>query len=88
VCRAQPVEEEKENVDEMLMKMMQAGAFFWKHDFGRNKRSRKAVTLSKDGLSLKWQAVGANQQAIAGVGPDGSPKKRSNSFQRSTSSES
>ena len=30
----------------MLLDMMKAGGYFYKHDFGRNKRSRKELKLS------------------------------------------
>lgn len=71
--------------------MMKNGAFFYKHDFGRNKRSRKWVKINQDGLTLKWTSVGANQTAPSGGGDTdrGSPSKgvfRSSSFSRTTSS--
>jgi hypothetical protein len=59
-------------------------------DFGRNKRGRKHVKVSQDGLKLTWKTVGANE-----VVPDGSGSERrssalglvrSASFSRSTSS--
>ena len=71
-----------------VMEMMKAGAYFYKHDFGRQKRSRKQLKLSNDGLKLTWKSVGANE----GDGTDrgGSPSvrgvMRSASFSRSTSS--
>ena len=37
---------------------MKAGAYFYKHDYGRAKRGRKWLVLSSDGLSLKWKADG------------------------------
>jgi len=78
-------------VDPGLMEMMKQGTYFFKHDFGRNKRGRKHLKLSQDGLSLKWKAVGANE-VVAGDQSDrgGSPSARggflrSSSFSRTTS---
>jgi len=47
---------------------MNQGNYFYKHDFGRNKRSRKWLVLSTDGLSLRWRSVGANDVVSAGDG--------------------
>ena len=48
---------------------MVKGSIFYKHDFGRNKRSRKEVSLSKDGLKLSWKG-----KSSGGGGTDrGSP---------------
>ena len=75
------------------MELMRGGAFFWKHDFGRSKRTRKWMWLTKDGLTLKWKAVGKDDPPPpAGDGTDrGSPSSRgvfgrSTSFSRVTSS--
>ena len=69
--------------------MMKVGGYFYRHDFGRNKRGRKHLKLSPDGLSLKWKAVGANE--IVAESPGGSSARggvfRSSSFSRTTSSE-
>ena len=74
-------------VDTMLMDLMKQGGYFYKHDYGRNKRSRKELKLSSDGLKLTWKSVGANE----GAGTDrGSPSARgilrSASFSRGSSS--
>jgi len=73
-------------VDTMLMDLMKQGGYFYKHDYGRNKRSRKELKLSSDGLKLTWKSVGANE----GAGTDrGSPSARgilrSASFSRGSS---
>jgi hypothetical protein len=47
---------------------MKAGAYFYKHDYGRAKRGRKWVVLSNDGLSLKWRAVGNTEVVQSGDG--------------------
>ncbi|KAL1514997.1 hypothetical protein AB1Y20_004068 [Prymnesium parvum] len=49
------------DVDAHLQEMMNQGNYFFKHDFGRNKRSRKWLILSLDGLSLRWKSVGATE---------------------------
>merc|ERR1719421_2075785 len=72
------------------MDMMKSGGYFYKHDFGRSKRSRKHLRLSTDGLKLTWKSVGANE-VVPGTGGDtdrGSPSTRmirSSSFSRTTS---
>ena len=58
---------------------MKSGAYFYKHDFGRSKRSRKWLVLSTDGLSLRWRGVG--QQEVVAVG-DGSGTSRGGSSAR------
>jgi len=85
-----PDDENEVNAD--LMDLMRGGAFFWKHDFGRSKRTRKWMWLTKDGLTLKWKAVGKDDPPPpAGDGTDrGSPSSRgvfgrSTSFSRVTS---
>lgn len=68
---------------------MKGGAYFYKHDFGRNKRGRKHLKLSTDGLKITWKAVGANEVVADGGATDrSSPAKsiiRSASFSRTTS---
>lgn len=71
------------------MEMMTNGGHFFKHDFGRNKRSKKLVKLSKDGLKLTWTASSGGK---SGSGTDrDSPSKggggilRSASFGKTTS---
>ena len=80
----------QEEVDTTLLDMMKSGSYFWKHDFGRNKRSRKHMKLSPDGLTLKWKAVGANEVVAGTDSPGGSSARggvfRSSSFSRTTSS--
>lgn len=46
------------------------GAFFFKHDFHRNRRTRKWVALSPDGQMLRWKTAGASfvPPAFEGVG--------------------
>ena len=77
-------------VDTMLLEMMKDGAYFYKHDFGRNKRSRKHMKLSPDGVCLKWKAVGATE-VVPTEAPGASSARggvfRSSSFSRTTSSE-
>lgn len=87
--RSLPTATQAENeVDPAVLEMMKAGGYFYKHDFGRAKRSRKQLKLSSDGLKLTWKSVGANE----GDGTDrgGSPSvrgvMRSASFSRTTSS--
>lgn len=84
-CRSQ------EKVDAGLLEMMKSGSYFYKHDFGRNKRGRKFLKLSNDGLSLKWKSVGQNEVVAGSESERGSPSARgilrSASFSRSTSSE-
>lgn len=79
----------QDGVNPDLLEMMRSGSYFYKHDFGRNKRSRKHMKLSPDGLSLKWKAVGANE-TVAAESPGGSSARggvfRSSSFSRTTSS--
>ena len=70
---------------------MKAGSYFYKHDFGRSKRSRKHLKLSQDGLKLTWKSVGANEVVEGAVSErGGSPSSRgimrSASFSRTTSS--
>lgn len=66
---------------------MKSGSYFFKHDFGRNKRSRKHMKLSGDGLSLKWKAVGATETVAADTpGASSGGIFRSSSFSRTTSS--
>mmetsp|Transcript_35853 Transcript_35853/g.117981 ORF Transcript_35853/g.117981 Transcript_35853/m.117981 type:complete len:297 (-) Transcript_35853:58-948(-) len=45
-----------------------AGAYFYKHDYGRNKRGRKWLVLSNDGLQLKWRSVGPTEVVPPGDG--------------------
>jgi len=75
-------------VDTMLLEMMKDGAYFYKHDFGRNKRSRKHMKLSPDGVCLKWKAVGATE-VVPTEAPGASSARggvfRSSSFSRTTS---
>ena len=69
--------------------MMKEGSYFHKHDFGRNKRSRKHMKLSPDGLTLKWRAVGKDEVVVADSPGGGSSARgvfRSASFSRTTSS--
>jgi len=76
------------NVDEALLQMMKEGSYFHKHDFGRNKRSRKHMKLSPDGLTLKWRAVGKDEVVVADSPGGGSSARgvfRSASFSRTTS---
>ena len=63
-------------MDSALSEMMTQGNYFYKHDFGRNKRSRKWLVLSTDNLSLRWRSVGANE--VVGQG-DGSTSARGGS---------
>mmetsp|Transcript_68630 Transcript_68630/g.153140 ORF Transcript_68630/g.153140 Transcript_68630/m.153140 type:complete len:507 (-) Transcript_68630:883-2403(-) len=60
------------DVDATLQEMMNQGDYFYKHDFGRNKRSRKWLILSTDGLSLRWRSVGATEVVGAGDGSNSS----------------
>ena len=72
-------------VNDLILDMMKAGGYFYKHDFGRNKRSRKQLKLSSDHLKLTWKAVGATE----GTDSPGASKGgilRSASFSRTTSS--
>jgi hypothetical protein len=69
---------------------MKAGGYFYKHDFGRQKRGRKHLKLSTDGLKLTWKSVGAGEVVPDGGGTDrSSPARgsilRSASFSRTTS---
>ena len=50
------------------MEVLKSGAYFYKHDYGRNKRGRKWLVLSNDGLQLKWRSVGATEVVQAGDG--------------------
>ena len=50
------------------MEVLKAGAYFYKHDYGRNKRGRKWLVLSNDGLQLKWRSVGATEVVQPGDG--------------------
>ena len=82
------------DVDATLQEMMNQGDYFYKHDFGRNKRSRKWLILSTDGLSLRWRSVGATEVVGAGDGSNssrggssGRGLLRSASFSRYTTSE-
>lgn len=59
---------EVEQPDFALLSMMKEGAYFYKHDYGRNKRGRKWVCVSQDGLSLKWRSVGVNEVVEPGGG--------------------
>ena len=58
----------KTHVDVNLIEVMKAGAYFYKHDYGRAKRGRKWLVLSNDGLSLKWRSVGATEVVQPGDG--------------------
>ena len=49
------------NVDPNLQELMKKGGYFYKHDYGRAKRSRKHLKLSTDGLKITWKAVGQNE---------------------------
>jgi len=76
-----------EEVHAHLQEMMKAGGYFWKHDYGRNKRGRKWLILSADGLSLRWRSVGATETVAAGDGGSTARKGgvlRSSSFSRYT----
>ena len=53
---------------------MKAGAYFYKHDYGRAKRGRKWLVLSSDGLSLKWKAVGNTEVVQPGDGSSASSR--------------
>ena len=53
---------------------MKAGAYFYKHDYGRAKRGRKWLGLSNDGLSLKWRAVGNTEVVQPGDGSSASSR--------------
>ena len=53
---------------------MKAGAYFYKHDYGRAKRGRKWLVLSNDGLSLKWRAVGNTEVVQPGDGSSASSR--------------
>ena len=78
-------------MDPLLLDLMKSGGYFYKHDFGRQKRGRKHLKLSNDGLKLTWKSVGANEVVPDGSGTDrGSPSAaksllRSASFSKSTS---
>ena len=90
--RARALSQRGEAVDPILMDQMKAGNYFYKHDFGRQKRGRKHLCLSADGLSLKWKSVGANEVVApgGGAGTGASPSARllrSASFSRTTNSE-
>ena len=61
LCRTQ-------HVDVNLIEVMKAGAYFYKHDYGRAKRGRKWLVLSNDGLSLKWRSVGNTEVVQPGDG--------------------
>lgn len=77
----------QDGVNPDVLEMMKSGSYFFKHDFGRNKRSRKHMKLSGDGLSLKWKAVGANETVAADTpGASSGGIFRSSSFSRTTSS--
>jgi len=81
-CRSSP----QDGVNPDVLEMMKSGSYFFKHDFGRNKRSRKHMKLSGDGLSLKWKAVGANETVAADTpGASSGGIFRSSSFSRTTS---
>jgi len=41
-------------VDAKYMQMMQIGCIVHKHDYSRNKRVRRRLMLSSDGLSIRW----------------------------------
>lgn len=47
-------------MDSDLQDIMQRGNYFYKHDYGRSKRSRKWMLLSSDGLALRWKSVGSH----------------------------
>lgn len=73
----------------MLLDMMKAGGYFYKHDFGRNKRSRKELKLSSDGLKLTWRSVGESEgKGASGGSPSSRGILRSASFSRGSSSAS
>ena len=77
----------QDGVNPDVLEMMKSGSYFFKHDFGRNKRSRKHMKLSGDGLSLKWKAVGATETVAADTpGASSGGIFRSSSFSRTTSS--
>lgn len=76
-----------EAADSMLLDMMKAGGYFYKHDFGRNKRSRKELKLSSDGLKLTWRSVSANE-GTSGGSPSARGILRSASFSRASSGKS
>ena len=74
-----------------VLDMMKAGGYFFKHDFGRQKRGRKHLKLSTDGLKIMWKSVGSSEVVPDGGGTDrNSPSARgilrSASFSRTTSS--
>lgn len=73
-----------------LLDMMKVGGYFYKHDFGRQKRGRKHLKLSTDGLKITWKTVGMNEVVPDGGSTDRSSPSargilRSASFSRSTS---
>jgi len=76
-----------EEISEDIKEMMCAGAYFYKHDFGRSKRSRKHVILSQDGKKISWKAVGATEGVGASPGGGSSARGmlRSASFSRQSS---
>jgi len=55
-------------VESSLMDLLKGGGYFYKHDYGRSKRSRKWLVLSTDGLSLRWRSVGAHEVVSSGDG--------------------
>ena len=74
-----------------LLEMMKGGGYFYKHDFGRQKRGRKLLKLSTDGLKITWKSVGQNEVVPDGGSTDRSSPSargilRSASFSRTTSS--
>lgn len=54
---AKSPEELRDAMNVKLLEQMKAGGYFFKHDFGRNKRERKFLKLSNDGLKLSWKSV-------------------------------
>ena len=61
------------------MEVLKQGAYFYKHDYGRNKRGRKWLVLSNDGLQLKWRSVGATEVVQPGDGGQSSRNSGSSS---------
>jgi len=72
-------------VEQSLLEIMKGGGYFYKHDYGRNRRSRKWLVLSTDGLSLRWRSVGAQEVVSAGDGSSTSRGSSTNRLIRSSS---
>mmetsp|Transcript_24836 Transcript_24836/g.51963 ORF Transcript_24836/g.51963 Transcript_24836/m.51963 type:complete len:509 (-) Transcript_24836:455-1981(-) len=66
-------------VEPRLLAILKGGAYFYKHDFGRVKRTRKWAILSSDGLALRWRSVGPTEVVMAG---DGGSTARGNTTSR------